>query len=109
LNENENCFFNLSDYSESSNDIFFTDFLSSLTFENECQSEKSFINKITNFDDLNILSLNINILPSKLILDKINKSSNDISVILLQKIWDVCLEGLFKIEDYELFVNMQES
>ena len=34
---------------------------------------------------------------------------NDISVILIQEIWDVSLESLFKIEDYELFVNMRES
>ena len=65
LNENENCFFNFSDYLESSNDIFFTDFLRSLIFENEYQSEKSFINNIKNFNGLNILSLNINSLPSK--------------------------------------------
>ena len=37
------------------------------------------------------------------------KSGNDISVILLQEIWDVSFESLFKIEDYELFVNMRES
>ena len=41
--------------------------------------------------------------------ETLKKSSNDISVILLQEIWDVSLWGLSKIEDYELFVNMQES
>ena len=45
----------------------------------------------------------------RLIFDKMKKSGYDISVILLQEIWDVSFESLFKIEDYELFVNMRES
>ena len=41
-------------------------------------------------------------------LDRIEKSGGNVSVLVLQEIWDVSLPNLFVIKDFELFTNTRE-
>ena len=43
-----------------------------------------------------------------MLLDRIEKSGGNVSVLVLQEIWDVSLPNLFVIKDFELFTNTRE-
>ena len=89
-------------------------FFSKIELRNTYQSENNFVSNIRNFSGLNVLSLNIQSLPSKfeelkIFLDRIEKSGGNVSVLILQEIWDVSIPNLFFIKDFELFTNTRKT
>ena len=74
----------------------------------------NFGSNIRNFSGSNVLSLNIQSLSSKfeelkIFLDRIEKSGGNVSVLVLQGIWDVSIPNLFFIKYFELFTNTRET
>ena len=68
----------------------------------------------TDFTGLNVLSLNIQSLPStfeelKIFLDRIEKSGGTVSVLVLQELWDVSIPKLFFIKAFKLFTNTRKT
>ena len=99
---------NYNDYLDQTN--MGPDFFSNIELRNTYQSENNFVSNIRNFSGLNVLSLNIQSLPSKfeelkIFLDKIEKSGGNVSVLVLQEIWDVSIPNWFFIKDFELSTN----
>ena len=90
------------------------DLFANIELRNTYQTENNFVSNIRNFSGLNVLSLNIQSLSSKfeelkILLDRIEKSGGNVSVLVLQEIWDVSLPNLFLIKDFELFTNTRET
>ena len=72
------------------------DLFSNIELRSTYQSENNFVSNIRNFSRLNVLSLNIQSLPSKFeelktFLDRIEKSGGNVSVLVVQEIWDVSI------------------
>ena len=93
--------------------FFVPDLFANIELRNTYQSENNFVSNIRNFSGLNVLSLNIKSLSSKfeelkIFLDRIEKSGGNVSVLVLQEIWDVSIPNLFVIKDFELFTNTRE-
>jgi len=90
------------------------DLFANIELRNTYQTENNFVSNIRNFSGLNVLSLNIQSLSSKfeelkILLNRIKKSGGNVSVLVLQEIWDVSLPNLFLIKDFELFTNTRET
>ena len=80
------------------------DLFANIELRNTYQSENNFVSNVRNFSGLNVLSLNIQSLSSefkelKIFLDRIEKSGGNVSVLVLQEIWDVSIPKLF-IKDF---------
>ena len=43
-----------------------------------------------------------------MILDEIEKSGGNVSVLVLEEIWNVSIPNLFVVKNFELFTNTQE-
>ena len=76
-------------------------FFSKIELRNTYQSENNFVSNIRNFSGLNVLSFNIQSLPSKfeelkIYLDRIEKSGGNVSVLVLQEILGVSIPILFR-------------
>ena len=108
LNNNEQYTLNYNNYLDSTN--VGPDLFANIELRNTYQSENNFVSNVKNFRGLHVLSLKIQSLPSKfeelkIFLDRIEKSGGNVSVLVLQEIWDVSITNLFIIKDFELFTN----
>ena len=91
LNKNEQYTLNYNDYLDQTN--MDPDLFSNIELRNTYQSENNFVSNIRNFSGFNVLSLNIQSLPSKfeelkIFLDRIEKSGGNVSVLILQEVLD---------------------
>ena len=76
------------------------DLFSNIELRNTYQSENNFVSNIRNFSGLNVLSLNIKSLLSKFeklkkILDRIEQSGGNVSVLVWQEIREVSIPNFF--------------
>ena len=74
------------------------DLFANIELKNTYQSE----------NNLSFQSLSSKFEELKMILDRIEKSGGNVSVLVLQDIWNVSIPNLFVIKNFELFNNTRE-